>query len=446
MTASNPFAQLDMFGTPPTPAEPTAGLKMTQAEPLKPATTTQTGLAFGQKPPTNVKSTDKKEKTKRSGARTTTALPPAPTRQITDAPALLRSSVLLAFLRSCTGHAEELHQQLVELEGVAPPEAIDHHRLANDARAFIVSPGLRAAIGLRALDLLVEQGGTIDITEPEPPAPAPSTTNIASAHPSSAAAQPGDGPTMGDDQVLASATPFATPKVQHDENAWYRKTDRHQPVVSRVLLIGDQKQPYVPPSFEFRSVEYGTPFTIRVGAGNGANTPAKSIQQHMAYCVPTQETEQQLLAARTAFADALGALAGELRAAGSYEAALGAAGGATKHPRPLTTTAITCEDPDHRTYYWTNWRIPQPERKAVKRHTPKMVQLGDTTGLRMLGGVFCCADDATWERIQTAHAHVAKTRDHLLELLRQMGTYEAALADSRYSDPNDSQPLWGAAA
>jgi hypothetical protein len=439
MTANNPFSQLDMFGAPPAPAEPAAPQKMIKAEPLKPATTTQTGLVFGRKAPIKA---DQKEKARGDGARATTAPPPAPRRQITDAPALLRSSVLLAFLQACMAHAEELHRQLIELEEVTPPEALDHHRLANDARAFVESPALRAAIGLRALDLLVEQGGTIDIAELELPTPAPGATNTTSAHPHSAAAQPGDVVAASDSQVLASAVPLATPKVRHDENAWYRKTDRHKPIVPRVLIIGDQKQPYVPPSFDFRAVEYGTPFTIRANADDGANTPAKTFQQHLAYCVPTDDAKQQLLVARAAFSDALWALAEELRAVGSYEAALTTAGGATKHPQPLTPTAITCEDPDHNTYYWTNWRIPQPERKTVKRHTPKMIQLGDTTGLRMLGGVFCCADDAVWERVQAAHAKVASSRDHLLALLKQLGTYEEAIADNRYGSSNGSQPLW----
>jgi hypothetical protein len=320
---------------------------------------------------------------------------------------------------------------------VTPPEALDHQRLANDARAFIESPGLRAAIGLRALDLLVEQGGAINMTEPEPPTPAPGTTNTIATQPHSAT-QPENGAATGSSQILASATPMTTPKVQHDENAWYRKTDLHTPIVAQVLLIGDQKQPYVPPHFDFRNTEYGTPFTIRVAAGDGTEMQAKSIQQHMAYCVPTNDARQQLIAAHTAFANALERLAAELRAAGSYEAALKATGGANKHPRPLTPTAITCEDPDYKTYFWTTWRIPQPERKIVHRHTAKMIQLGETTGLRMLGGVFCCADDATWEHIRAAHTMVIHAQASLREILKQLGTYEQALADNRYRTTTES--------
>jgi hypothetical protein len=265
MTTSNPFSQLDMFGPSPEPAPDTPPQKTIQAEPLKPATTAQTGLVFGQRPPAAAKGSDKhagkEHKTGHRAARAMTPPPPAPTRQIAEAPALLRSSVLLAFLRACAAHAQDLHRQLIELEERAPLQAIDQGRLADDARAFIESPALRAAIGLRALDLMVEQGGEIGITELAPPTPARSTTNESGAQPDGGMAQPASRMGGADGQVLASAAPLAAPKVQHDENAWYRRTDRHTPIVRRVVIVGDQRHPYQPPGLDFRTTSYGTPFT-----------------------------------------------------------------------------------------------------------------------------------------------------------------------------------------
>lgn len=394
-----------------------------------PAAPPSQAAAVAAKPPAPAKPTP--AKATRTASRMTTPAPtPAPTatRRIEEAPALLRSSVLLAFLRACYREAKRRHLQLAELAGVAAPDELDAAAFTADALAFLDSPSLRTAIGLRAIAI----SGPV-ITEIAPP---PKPTPAASSSPTMAA--PIAAPRGG--QELAAAAPGG--KVAHKPNAWYRQGKPHTPIVPRVVLIGDQKHPYHPPALDFRATTKGTPFMVGIGdgdvaaAGSAGAAKGRTINQHLCYCVPNQAAEDHLIELHGAFATALDDLAAVLRDLGSYTLRLEEAGGHTKQKDPLTPTVIRAEDPDGNHWFWTTWKVPTPERQPITRHTPKMVQLGDTAGLRTMDDVFVCPDDAAWRRVEAALAAVTEARTAVQAYLKVLGTYEEAIADNRYgSDP-----------
>ncbi len=229
------------------------------------------------------------------------------------------------------------------------------------------------------------------------------------------------------DRLLSSVTALAGKSA----------TDRRMPIVPHVLIVEGQNSPYTLPKLVRAEVRYHTSVRMRIVRADGSES---TIEQKTVTCLPDEAAWAEVQAAHHQYQAALTELADLLREIGSYPRRLAAAGGAKKSPiNPLSPTVISAVDPDQRDWSaWTPWNVPEIRRKACERHTELQLQVWTTwgtSGYFASSGQhnhFICPDDATWERVSTAHAVVVERHGTFLGLLDRLGTYTDAVADGRY--------------
>ena len=131
------------------------------------------------------------------------------------------------------------------------------------------------------------------------------------------------------------------------------------------------------------------------------------------------------------------ALLAGLRALGSYAKGLELAGGFKLAPNPLCPTVIFAPDPDDTAINWmVGQLVPRISRSGhVVRHTAKMIEIQQSTytALSSQAHYFVCEDDAAWAQIEQLRQAAQAAADTWEQLLRELGTYQAALADGRYA-------------
>jgi hypothetical protein len=205
------------------------------------------------------------------------------------------------------------------------------------------------------------------------------------------------------------------------------------PIVPTVLLIGDQRHPWRLSQLERLTTSYHTPTTVRLMPGG------MTKHQHHVYCLVDDSTWELAQATQAALQQQLDDLAAGLRELGSYAKRLAEAGGMKSAPNPLCFDVITAPDPDtsEEGHWFTNQLVPRIERKAIRGHTPKMLR-----DARYSDGSVCsqrdhfvCPTDADWAQIEQLEQAAQAKANAWEQLLRELGTYQAALADGRYRKP-----------
>lgn len=232
-------------------------------------------------------------------------------------------------------------------------------------------------------------------------------------------------------------------------------SERTLPIVPEVFIINSQKSYWQLATLGQLAVVYATPTTVRCRLVDGVvdkrPTPVGkelTLQRSEVYCLPNAEAWEWAIRTRAAFQSALDALAAGLRELGTYAMRLEEAGGLKKAPNPLTPTVIHIDDPANKNPvgWWGTlpMRVPPIERKAVQRHTAKMIEVPSSynpqiTHLVNQADHFVCpgtiarSDDATWSHIEQLHKAVQQWHDGWAELLTKLGTYDAAAGDGRYA-------------
>jgi hypothetical protein len=213
------------------------------------------------------------------------------------------------------------------------------------------------------------------------------------------------------------------------------------PIVGTILFVADQRHPWKLAQIDRFAVAYHTPTTVRVGTKGGTTRP----QTHV-YCIADDAAWGRVQYTWSALQTDLNALADGLRTLGSYASRLAAAGGIKTAPNPLCATVISAPDPDtaDEGYWFTGRLIPRIERDLeITSHTPKMLHVArdgkpwSTTHQR---DHFVCPDDAAWQRIEALIAAAQAQAQAWEQLLRELGTYQAALADGRYAQKEEPMP------
>jgi hypothetical protein len=201
-----------------------------------------------------------------------------------------------------------------------------------------------------------------------------------------------------------------------------------------VLIIGERSGYYSPPPLIRAATIYDTPTTVRVRRPDGKE---ETQSQHKVWAVPDDAAWTEIEVASAVFATALAEYADVLRELGRYADQLDAAGGMKGAPNPLCATVARSEDPDHThhsTWFLTAWFVPYLERKAVDRHTPKML-VKEQWGNFAQDDSFVLADDAAWERVSAAQQACKDAATAAEQLLHRLGTYDEALDGRHQKQP-----------
>jgi hypothetical protein len=219
------------------------------------------------------------------------------------------------------------------------------------------------------------------------------------------------------------------------------KPGQSPPIVPWALHISEPRNAYRLPTVTRLQLRYQTPTTIRgrvvahIGPAPRFAGNEVSEHQHQAYCCPDDNAWEHVQATYTAYQEALDALAAALRELGSYSSRLSAAGGPKKASNPLSPTVIHILDPDGVARWWYEpMKVPRIERIAIERHTPQMLREAgaEYTGTSQTDHFVCPADD-DWARVEALHTAATKREQAWHNLLAELGTYAAALADGRYA-------------
>lgn len=224
------------------------------------------------------------------------------------------------------------------------------------------------------------------------------------------------------------------------------------PIVPHVLYVADQRNPWQLAPIERLATRYHTPTTVATVFGTVVRdirpTPGKAgltKHQHQVWCVPSDEAWERLLDSRAALQQALDELAAELRRLGNYASRLEKAGGLKAAPPRLCPTVIEAPDPDSSELsYWFSNPPPRIERKEISTHTPKMLNVvrdGKPWGTSHQRNHFVCPDDAAWQRVSELHQVAEDAHTAWQKLLHELGTYEDALSDGRYTTAAQQAPL-----
>lgn len=169
-------------------------------------------------------------------------------------------------------------------------------------------------------------------------------------------------------------------------------------------------------------------------------------------CVPTPAHLARLVERYAVCGSALKNLEHTLRSIGTYaerlREACGITGGKTAPTAAqlaklakandgrerLCDQVILAPDPDKRIFVWNDpFRMPEVSRGPIVRHTPLCYQKDKGSATIGQSDTFPCVDDATWERVQDAHAAAVSAQMEWLSLLAELGTYKAAALDRRYA-------------
>jgi len=201
------------------------------------------------------------------------------------------------------------------------------------------------------------------------------------------------------------------------------------PIVPTILFIADQRHPWRLAALTRHDVTYHTPTTVRT-------RDSGTLTQTHVYCLENDAAWGRVQATQAALQQQLDALADGLRELGSYASRLAVWGGVRQAPNPLCATVISASDPDNTDESYSYLRlIPQITRQAISGHTPKMLRgksgYYDITFSQR--DKFVCEDDAAWERIDLLRQNAQDAAQAWEQLLRELGTYQAALADGRYA-------------
>lgn len=215
-------------------------------------------------------------------------------------------------------------------------------------------------------------------------------------------------------------------------------SDRHIPIVPHVLIIGERRSHYLPPSLIRAVTIYDTPTTVRLQMPATAKGGARQETQvqHKVWAVPDDTAWSEIEAACAAFGGRLEDLANLLRRLGSYPTRLAAWKGKTA-PNPICSSVARIDDPDKPGSGWwlSAWWVPRLERKEITRHTAKMLSSGDIGSyVFSQEGCFVLADDADWAEVESAHQAAEGAAKAMEHLLARLGTYQDAL-DGRHTQP-----------
>lgn len=221
----------------------------------------------------------------------------------------------------------------------------------------------------------------------------------------------------------------ASPRSEQPEPV----SDRPAPLVPQVLVLANQPDPYTLPEREILTVLY---HTAEMVAGRRPDDTTCKRRQERVYCLPDEAAQEHVAAAFTHYQATLTAIAEQLRTLGTYESRLAAAGGSERAPNPLTPTAIAAPDPDgyHAPSFDHALKVPRAERSVLVNHTAKMLRIERSAAtISSQAGYFVCPDEAAWEQLEELRANATEAHAVLVELLAELGTYQQALADGRYS-------------
>lgn len=215
-----------------------------------------------------------------------------------------------------------------------------------------------------------------------------------------------------------------------------------EPIVPTVLFVAEQRHPWKLAKVARLRALYHTPTTVRVELAqlSGGKSAQETKQQHHVYCIADDAAWGRVISTQSDLQTDLNALADGLRATGSYVGRLAEAGGIKKAPNPLSSTVISAPDPDtaDEGSWFTNRLVPQITRRPITGHTPKMLRgpghwAPDSETTWHARDHFVCPDDAAWERIADLIAAALARADNWQLLLKELGTYQTALADGRYA-------------
>ena len=214
------------------------------------------------------------------------------------------------------------------------------------------------------------------------------------------------------------------------------------PIVPHVLYVADQNHPWKLAQLSRLKALYHTPTTIRVELGTlrGGKSAQETKQQYHVWCLPDEASWEKVQAARAQLQQAIDLFADYLRLLGSYAKRLDEAGGIKKAPNPLCATVIGAPDPDDKTHsYYVSQPVPRLYRKQVTSHTPKMLRgpsgYGEFEHTFSQGDHFVCPSDDHWQMIEQRQQAAQEAYEAWQALLRELGTYQDALADGRYTRP-----------
>lgn len=223
-------------------------------------------------------------------------------------------------------------------------------------------------------------------------------------------------------------------------------TNHKEPIVPHVLYVAEQHYSWKLAAYERLATTYHTPTTVMLAFGTIDSSVKRAVgkkgatkQQTGVYCLPDDAAWSRVQVARTHLQQTLDLFADELRLLGSYARRLEQAGGIKQAPNPLSPTVIGVDDPDDDDHhYFVSNPVPRIDRSEISSHTPKMLHVvrdGKPWSTTHQRNTFVCPDDAAWSVIQERQRAVQQAYEAWQALLRELGTYQTALADGRYKKP-----------
>lgn len=217
------------------------------------------------------------------------------------------------------------------------------------------------------------------------------------------------------------------------------------PIVPNVLHVSDQRNPWQLAPIERLATRYHTPTTVATEFGTVDHTVRRAAgksgvtkQQGHVWCLADELAWDRAQAYHQRMQQQLDLLADELLLLGTYASRLEKAGGIKKAPNPLCPTVISAPDPaDTSESYWYANPVPRINRKPITSHTPKMLRgpsgYGNFEHTFSQGDQFVCPGDEHWAVIEKRLAELQEAYEDWQKLLRELGTYDQALADGRYT-------------
>jgi hypothetical protein len=160
-------------------------------------------------------------------------------------------------------------------------------------------------------------------------------------------------------------------------------------------------------------------------------------QQTAVYCLPDDAAWEKVQTTRAQLQLAIDAFAAVLRQLGSYAKRLEESGGIKAAPNPLSPTVIMADDPDDDDHhYFVLDPIVRIERETVTSHTPKMLHIerdGKPWSTTHQRNHFVCPSNDAWDLLLARQRIAQDAHKAWQQLLKELGTYQAALADGRYA-------------
>lgn len=203
------------------------------------------------------------------------------------------------------------------------------------------------------------------------------------------------------------------------------------PIVPCCFALPEERRAYSAPPLRHGALLYATDLTVRLEPKGGEPF---SVARHKGYCLPS---DQSWLDAQRLYAEldrTLTALGAALRGLGRYDRVRARARSSSN---PLSSLIIQAPCPDSDSFCAASLPYSPPlARLEALSHTAVMLRYFDVDGepqTAKQSGFFICPSDRAAAEIDALYAAVVAADDAFAALLNQLGSYQDAVTDGRYT-------------